>query len=300
MEQRSLSQIPGRPNFNHLLYFWKVGRLGSIARAAEELEVSQPTISAQLRALEVSMGESLFGRSGRRLVLTDFGKIIFRYADEIFATSAEMMRVIRDRTESAVRPLHVGIMDALPKVIVHKILSPVLKTSPEARLSCTEGDPVRLLDGLARHDFDLLLSDHPLQGDQRLPTHNRPLLTTDCEVTAAPQLAARARSDFPRGLDDAPFLLPARGSLLRQALDRWLGDRGIHVRCVAEFDDSALLKQFGRAGEGLFAAPEAARAELESTYGVQKVGALDGVQQTFFAVTTERRIDHPLLRTLMR
>jgi LysR family transcriptional regulator, transcriptional activator of nhaA len=299
MEQGRLPQASGRPNFNHLLYFWEVARSRSIARTAEELSVSPSTISAQLRALEKALGGELFCRSGRRLVLTDFGKIIFRYSEEIFATSAEMMRVVRDRTESTARPLRVGILDALPKVIVYRILSPTLKTSPDARLSCAEADPLRLLEGLARHDYDLLLSDHPLQGSHGLPTHNHALLGSPCVLMAAPGLANGAGTDFPRNLDEAPFLLPARGSLLRQAVDGWLLDRGIHIRCVAEFEDSALLKQFGRAGEGFFVAPEIARTELESTYGVRTVGPLDGIEQNFFAVTTDRSVDHPLLRALL-
>lgn len=300
MGQRQNPQGAERLNFNHLLYFWKVARLRSVARAAESLGVSQPTVSAQLRALATTLDDPLLTRSGRVLIMTDLGKVVFRYADEIFELGDQLMRFIRDHADGPARPFHVGVLDALPKVVVHRLLGPLLRRCVGTRLSCREADIPRLVDGLTTHDLDVILSDHPIQGDERTPVFSHELLKTGCVVMATPELAASVRVGFPQSLEEAPFLLPSRNSQLRKRIDGWLSERGIRVCFVAEFDDSALLKQFARAGHGLFVAPEIVRSEVELSHGVVAVGPMTGLEQTYFALTTSRRIEHPLVKALLK
>ncbi|MBI4912405.1 MAG: LysR family transcriptional regulator [Acidobacteria bacterium] len=287
-------------NYHHLLYFWTVVREGTVTAAAETLRISQPALSTQLRQLEESLGEQLLRRAGRRLELTDAGRLAFRYADEIFTLGREFQSELKGRPTGRPLRLVVGISDALPKLMVHRLLRPALELPEPLRLSCRERGLPALLDALFAHEVDLVLSDapHPGRGGPRAFNH----LLGECgqDFFAAPSLLRRHRRAFPACLDGAPMLLPSEGSRARAALERWLEARGLRPVVAGDFDDSALLKTFGAEGEGFFLAPAPMAADLARTYGVRRVGSADGLSERIYAVSTERRLVHPGVLAILK
>ena len=279
-------------NYHHLLYFWTVAREGGLAPASKVLRLAPPTLSGQIRALEASLGEQLFTREGRRLVLTDVGQIVVRYADEIFNLGNELQRAVEGRASGRVAPLNVGIVDVVPKLVVRRLLDPALHLPDPVRLVCHEDTHERLLARLAAHEIDVVVSDAPVPSGATVKAYNH--LLGECGVTFfGHERHAKLRRGFPGSLDDAPILLPIEGTLLRRALDHWLSSLGIHPRVVAEFEDSALLKVFGHDGVGVFAGPTAVEREIEGQYGVQILGRVEDVRERFYAISAERRLKHP-------
>ncbi len=280
-------------NYHHLLYFWTAAKEGSIARACEKLKLAQPTISGQLRLLEEALGEKLFTRAGRGLAMTEVGQVVFRYADEIFNLGRELQDVLKGRPRGRTLRLFVGISDMVPKLIAYRVLEPALAMSEPVQIICEEDSPERLLVDLAEHRLDVVLSDTPISSLVRVKAFNHLLGTCGVTLFAAPKIASRYRKGFPGCLDDAPFLLPAKGSSLRGALDQWMDERKIRPRLVGEFKDSALMKTFGQAGAGIFAAPTAIEKEVREHYKVGVIGHVDSVTERFYAISIERKLKHP-------
>lgn len=280
-------------NYHHLLYFWMVAKKGSIARACEELRLAQPTISAQLRMLEESLGEKLFVRQGRRLVLTEAGRLVFGYADEIFALGSELTDVLSGRPRHRPMRFLVGISDLIPKLIAYRILEPALSIKGGVQIECYEDTPEKLLLGLSAHEFDLVLSDAPGSPAVQVRVFNHLLGSSRLALFASPPLARFYRKRFPASLTGAPFLLPMKRSTFRQIVDDWLEMHSIQPRVLGEFQDTALLTAFGQAGTGIFAAPVAIEREVRRRYRVEKIGDLGERGTEYYAISAERRIKHP-------
>ncbi|MGE0864860.1 MAG: transcriptional activator NhaR [Vicinamibacterales bacterium] len=280
-------------NYHHLLYFWTVARQGTIARASEELRLAQPTISGQIRALEHQLGEKLFQRAGRNLVLTEIGHVVYRYADDIFSIGRELMDTLKDRPTGRPVRFQVGVADEVTKIIAYRLLEPALRLTPAVQIVCRDGAPERLLTELATHALDLVIADTPISPAIKVKAFSHPLGETTVTVFGTARLAAARRKNFPQSLDAAPFLLPTDGKTLRRTLDHWFDQQGIRPRIVAEVDDSALLTTFGQAGAGLFVAPTVIEKEVMRQYGVVPVGRLDAVRERYFAISVERRLKHP-------
>jgi LysR family transcriptional activator of nhaA len=280
-------------NYHHLLYFWTVAKEGSIARACEKLRLAQPTISGQIRMLEDTLGEKLFVKSGRGLVMTDVGQVVYRYADEIFGLGRELQDVLRGRPGGRALRLVVGVSDLVPKLIAHRVLQPALSMGTPVHLVCEEDTADRLLVELAEHRLDIVLSEAPITSMVRVKAFNHLLGACGATLFAAPDLAARYRAGFPACLDGAPFLLPSDGSNMRRAMDQWMDTRHIRPRVVGEFKDSALMKAFGEAGVGVFPAPDAIASEVCRHYGAEPIGPMDSVVERFYAISVERKLKHP-------
>jgi LysR family transcriptional activator of nhaA len=280
-------------NYSHLLYFWAVARDGSIASACQRLHLRQPTISMQIRKLERALGHRLFDRSGRNLVLTDVGRTVFDYAEEMFSLGRELLGTLRGLPGKRSGRLHVGIPTFLPKLITYQLLKPVLRMQPAVQLVCHEAELSELVNDLARHKFDAILTDRPLQSAAGVHCFNHPLVECEIAICGTPELATEFRDNFPDSLDGAPMLLPSSETEMRRALDRWFDDRNSNPRVVAEFDDSALMKEFGGGGAGLFPVVSSVLPELERQYGVELVGKLANARVRYYAVTTERKLTHP-------
>ena len=285
-------------NYHHLLYFWTVAREGSIARACEKLSLAQPTVSGQLRQLEESLGEKLFVKQGRGLAMTEVGQVVYRYAGEIFGLGRELQDVLKGRPRGKPMRLIVGISDMVPKLIAYRILQPVLTMSEPVEMVCDEDTPDRLLANLAEHRIDVVLSDSPIPSNIPVKAYNHLLGSCPAMLFAAPRLAARYRRGFPQCLDGAPFLVPMEGSGLRRALDHWFETNNIRPRLIGEFKDGALMKTFGQAGAGLFAAPSAIAAETRRHYKVNAIGRIDAIQERYYAISVERRLKHPAVVTI--
>ena len=280
-------------NYHHLLYFWTVARLGSIARATEELYLSQPTISTQIRALEQSLGEKLFVRTGRNLVLTEAGQIVFRYADEIFSLGRELTDSLKGRSIGRPVRFMVGVADVLPKLIAYRLLEPALHLAEPIRIVCQEDRTDRLLAELAVHGLDIVLTDAPVGPTVKVRAFNHHLGECGITVFGSLSLAKRYRRKFPQSLNGAPFLLPTDTTSLRHSLNQWFDTENVHPFIVGEFDDSALLKVFGQSGIGLFVGPSIIEPEIRKQYGVHIVGRITTVRERFYAISVERKLKHP-------
>jgi LysR family transcriptional activator of nhaA len=285
-------------NYHHLLYFYTVAKEGSVSRAAKSLRLAQPTLSGQIRKLEEAFDEKLFVRSGRQLVLTEMGKLVFRHAEEIFTIGRELTETLRGRSTGRVPRLVVGVADVVPKLITARLLEIALTLPDPVQITCLEGKSDRLLADLAVHGLDLVITDAPLPPHLSVKAYNHPLGETPVSFFATGPLATRTRRRFPRSLDGAPMLLPTPNTQLRQSLDQWLQVRGIRPRLVAEFEDSALLKVFGQHGHGVFPAATVLGDELRRQYGVREIGVADGVTERFYAISVERRIKHPAVAAI--
>lgn len=280
-------------NYHHLLYFWVTAREGTIAAAAEQLGLSQPTISAQIKTLEEHLGHELFERVGRGLRLSGAGRTAFRYAEEIFGLGRELVDSLEGRAPGSPLRLEVGVVDALPKLLVHRVLSTAVSHREPVHVVCTEGKPTDLLARLAAHELDLVLSDSPVPPEAKIRAHGRLLGECGALVMGVRSLARKHRRGFPGSLEGAPMLLPTGNTSLRRGIDAWLEAEGVRPRIVAEFEDSGLLKVFGRAGEGLLVVPEVLEAEVRTHYALERVGGVPEVREQLFAITLDRKTHHP-------
>ena len=285
-------------NYHHLRYFWVVAKEGSLARAAELLRVSQPSISGQIRELETALGQRLFKKEGRRNALTEAGRMVHRYAEEIFSLGGELMNAVNERpTESALR-LHVGLTDSFPKLVGNEILKPVFSLGRAVQVICREGKPEDLIAQLAAHRLDIVLADEPPSSSVNIRVYDHRLGTTGCLFCASRKLATKLKPGFPKSLDGAPALLPAENAPLRRAAETWLRDRGVKPRVVAEFEDPALMKVMAAEGRGFIVLPVASSGVAMKRYGLQVFGRADDCRVSFHAFTAERKIEHPAVTAI--
>jgi LysR family transcriptional activator of nhaA len=285
-------------NYRHLHYFWVVATEGGMARGAARLGMAVQTVSAQVRELERALGHALFKPEGRGLALTDAGRVALAQADEIFRLGAALPQRVRDAAAEPVQRLTVGLADGLPKLVVHRLLQPVLDT-PHLRLQCHERAFDLLLADLALHKLDVVLADRPAPPNPNLKLYSHSVGQSTLSWYSAPVWAEAAQQGFPGSLAQVPVLLPTAQSIVRGQLDQWFERVGVRPRVVGEFEDSALLKTFGAGGMGVFPAVDLVADDLRQSFGVVPVGACSGVVEPFFAIGTERRVQHPLVARLL-
>ena len=280
-------------NYHHLLYFWVVAREGGLVPAGKVLRLSHPTLSAQIHALEDQLGEKLFAKAGRKLALTEVGRVAFRYADEIFTLGREMVDTLKGRSTGQPLRLEVGVVDAVPKLVVRQLLQPALSLPEPVKLVCYEDSYEKLLADLALHSLDIIIADSPIPSGSSVRAFNHLLGETGVSFFGTQPLASTYKRGFPQSLDGAPMVLPLEHTALRRALNQWFDRQGVKPRVIAEFEDSALLKVFGADGIGIFAAPTAVQKEVCRQYDVSVVGHVHEVKERFYAVSAERRLKHP-------
>jgi LysR family transcriptional regulator, transcriptional activator of nhaA len=284
---------PSTLNYHHLLYFWAVAKEGSLRRASEVLHVSQPSISAQLKQLEESLGAPLFTRTTRRLILTDTGQTVLQYAEEIFSLGRELLTAVHQEPGQRPLRLHVGVADSVPKIIVRQQLTPVFKFGRSVRVIAREGSLEELITQLAGHKLDVVLADEPSTSALRVKTFNHRVSTSDIVICAAPVLAKRLAKDFPRSLDGAPAVLPVAEMSLRRQLEHWFESRRVQPRIVAEVEDTALLTDLGTQGLGFVPVYSAVLDEIARSSRLQTIGIAKGLRMEIFAITAQRRLRHP-------
>lgn len=280
-------------NYHHLFYFWTIVREGGISAAAERLHVGRPSISMQLKSLEGFIGTPLFVRHGRRLELTETGRLVHSYADEIFETGRELMDAVRGRPTGKPLVLRVGIADVMAKTVAARILQPALDFDDELSLACSEDHPNQLFARLAVHELDLVLSDVPLPPSLDVRAYNHRIGESTMTLFATARRVRSLKRNFPQSLEGEAFLMPAPSTAVRGVLDHWFEENEVRPLIVAEFEDSALLKVFGRDGRGIFPAPTIVTDEIVERYGVRPLAELEEVRERFYAITPERKIKHP-------
>jgi LysR family transcriptional activator of nhaA len=280
-------------NYKQLYYFWNVAKAGSITRAAERLHLTPQTISGQLGELEHALGSDLFRRAGRRLELTVAGNLALSHADEIFQIGNELEQSLRSGVGTAELLFRVGVADVVPKSIAYRLLAPAMTLAEPVRLICHEDKLERLFAELAIHKLDLVIADRPLPSELGVKGYNHALGGCAITLFAVPELATRYRTDFPHSLDGAPFLLPGDKAAMQVPLTRWFSEHQIQPHIIGKFDDSALMKAFGKAGAGIFPAPAILADEMLDQYGAQIVGCAREVEVRYYAISIERRLTHP-------
>jgi len=285
-------------NLKHLRYFWSVASHGSIARAAEALYLTPQTISGQLSELEQQVGAKLFSRKGRSLVLTETGRLVFSYADEMFRLGLELQDVLDGRAPGFAFTVKVGVAMVVPKLLAYRVLEPVLNMPDSVRLVCHEAPLVDLLADLSVHKLDMVLADSPLNPTLNIRAYNHALGESGISFFAVPEQAKVLEANFPDNLDGAPMLMPSEGSNLRRNLEAWFERHGIKPLVVAEFEDRALMKVFGERGKGVFTSPTAVEQDVLDKYGVQVIGRTEEINERYYAISAERRIKHPAVSAI--
>jgi LysR family transcriptional activator of nhaA len=288
-------------NFRHLYYFWVVANEGGITRAAERLGLAVQTVSSQLTLLEQSLGKTLFAQQGRRLVLTEAGRLALGYADQIFLLGEQMQEALSEFDSGRTR-LTVGISDSLPKLSAYRMLEAVTRMERPVRLVCYEDQFEALLADLALHKLDVVLTDREVRAGTTLKVFSHQLFDSEMVVVGTPALAQRyggAGDGFPQNLNGAPFLLPARNNALRGKLDEWFVQHHVRPDVVGEFEDNALLNTVGRRGLGLFFAPAALADDVAEQFGAVRVGSVPSVREQFYMISSDRKIMHPAVEAIL-
>ena len=285
-------------NYKHLHYFWMVAKQGGIARASERLHLTPQTISGQISLLEEQLGETLFSKVGRNLELTETGRLVLSYADEIFALGGELEEVVRNLPIDRPLVFKVGVADVVPKSIAYRLLAPALEMPDPVRIVCRENNLENLLAELALHRIDMVIADGPIPSGLNVRGFNHVLGECGISFMAISKLARNLRKNFPHSLNGAPLLIPSEINLVQPRLLNWLDSLHIHPRIVGEFDDSALMKAFGQAGAGAFIVPTAIADEVAKQFGVAIVGDTEIVREQFYAISVERRISHPAVAAI--
>jgi LysR family transcriptional regulator, transcriptional activator of nhaA len=287
-------------NFHHLYLFRTVARSGTLARAAAELGLTEPTVSTQIKAIEKQFGQALFSRTTRRLTLTDAGQTALRYADDIFSLSDELSQAMAGESGDRPRRLVVGIADVVPKLIAFKLIEPALRIPEGVTLRCTDDTPERLIAALSVHALDLVITDAPVTPVSNVRAFNHLLGESGTTIFGSASLAKRYGAAFPASLDGAPFLLPLHNSTIRRGLDIWFQEQDVRPVVAGEYADSALMKVFGQHGHGLFASPTVLESTIVQQHDVEVLGRLHDVRQQFYAISAERRLEHPAVTAIAR
>lgn len=287
-------------NYQHLFYFWTVVREGSLTGAATKLRLAPSTISGQLRTLETNLGEKLLLKRGRQLAPSEMGRVVQRYAEEIFALGSELMDTVRGRATRHAARLVVGVADVVPKIVARRLLLPAQQLAEPVYLVCREDKPERLMAELALHNLDVVISDAPPPPGSNVRAFAHLLGESGIGFFASKALASRLRRSFPRSLENTPVLLPTENTSLRRSLELWFAREGIKPRVIGEFEDSALLKAFGQDGAAVLPAHTVIRKEIGAQYGLQLVGRAKDVRESFYAISVERRLTHPGVLAISR
>ena len=280
-------------NYRQLHYFWVVAKTGSIVRACEQLNLTPQTISGQITLLEQTYGIELFRRVGRQLELSESGRQILPYAEQMFQLGGELEALLRAQPNEQQIPFRVGVADVVPKSIVYRLIAPTMELSEPIRITCREDKLERLLADLAIQRLDLVISDSPMPSHLDIKGYSQKLGECGISFFATPRLAEQYGADFPKGLHGAPMLIPGQETVVRSRLLRWFAEQQIQPRIIGEFDDSALMQAFGQSGSGIFIAPSVIADEIKRQYAVELIGQTDAVAESFYAISVERKVKHP-------
>ena len=282
-----------RLNYHHLLYFWTVVRTGSLTKACEELHLSAPTVSAQLRTFEERIGEKLLMKVGRKLAPTEMGRLVYSYAEEIFGLGGDLLNALAERPTHRPLRLAVGIDDVVPKEIAQRLISAAFKLEQPIRLVCRESTLELLMASLQVHEIDVVLSDAPITPSLNVRAYNHHLGSCDVAWMAAPDLARKLRPGFPKSMNDAPVLLPTSDTAIRRSLDQWLERHHVRPYLAGEFEDYALLREFARAGHGLVPVPTVLADQFAKESRLTTLGPAHRVRAEFYAISMQRKVSHP-------
>ncbi|TDF41387.1 transcriptional activator NhaR [Alteromonadaceae bacterium M269] len=283
-------------NFKHLYYFLVVTEEGSITKAAERLHLTPQTVSSQLSHLEQSFGQPLLTRQGRHWVVTDSGAVVVEYAKDIFELGKELSDVMRGTPSHRPIELIVGITDAIPKALAYKLIQPALNIEQEVNIKCFEGTYQDLVGRLAVHSLDVVLADRPIDNQLHIKAYSHLLKHSTLSVLGSPKL--NVTGSFPENLNQLPFLLPSEHHWLSRVLYEWFDEQDVSPIIKGQFDDSALMKTFAKAGIGACCMPTVIEKNLTEEYDLKVLGHIDTISEHYYALTVERKITNPAIQAI--
>ncbi|PSF12164.1 LysR family transcriptional regulator [Marinobacter fuscus] len=285
-----------RLNYHHLYYFWMVARTGHLTRTAESLHIAQSALSGQIRKLEDNLGYDLFIREGRRLRLSEAGRVAFAYADEIFRQGDELESLFRTGKLANRDTLKVGAVATLSRNFQEGFLRPLLGRK-DLVLKLESASLEDLLRRLSAHRLDLVLSNQPVHGDEENPWRCRRIARQTVSVIGPP--GQESTGAFPALLQEQPLILPDASSNIRQAFDQLCEHHQLRPEIIAEVDDMAMMRLLTRdSGHFAILPPVVVRDELKNGE-LTDYGALPGVYEEFYAIRIRRQFESPALRELM-
>ncbi len=284
-------------NYNHLRYFRAIAHAGSLTRAAERLNLSQSALSVQVQKLEAQLGHPLFDRIGRRLVLTEAGRIALDYADTIFATGDELVSTLAGRPALATQVLRVGALPTLSRNFQLQFVRPLVGRT-DVELILRSGAMRDLLAQLEAHEIDVVLANTPPHADARNALHSHRIDQQPVSLVGPPRFAGR-RFSFPADLAREPVLLPSLDSDIRPGFDALLRAAGIQPIILAEVDDMAMLRLLARDSDALTLVPPIVVRDELADASLVEVHSITGLTESFFAITQRRRFPNPLLAALL-
>ena len=284
-------------NYHHLYYFLNIAHEGSISNASKKLRLGQPTLSIQLKSLEESLGISLFERKKKKLILTEEGEMILKYADEIFAIGDEMQAAIRDRTFKKRSHLHIGVLESLPKRLIYQLVS-FARKSRNCSTTVLEGDGDYLLRELSANRIDLLLTNYTPTVKMTEQFNSKLLASVPISIFGTGKFR-NLKSNFPQSLNNQPFILPTLHSKLRHDLGHYFRANGISVDIIVETQDTSVQKLLATEGMGLTPLPDFAGKELVDEKKLVKLGTLPQVNEDYWLISSIRKILNPLVIEIM-
>jgi len=285
-------------NYHHLFYFKTIAEEGTVSKAAEKLKLGQPTLSAQLKQFEESIGLKLFERQHKKLVLTEQGRVALEYAKGIFQMGSEMMEAVHDRLKPAKPFLAIGALDNVPKSAVLQLVKAALKISP-CQITLIEGHPNELLRELSAHRIDLLLTNFLPSATEARGLFHRLITKKNVAIYGTPKFK-ELRKGFPKSISGKPFILPTYDSKLRYDLDHWAKVNGVEFDIVVESQDIAVKKLLAAGGIGLIPTATHTVTKLVLNGDLLEVGQLEGVEEQLLLVSAERKIGNSLAAALMK
>lgn len=285
-------------NYHHLHYFWRSVRAGGITQAARELHVSAPAVSSQLKELQDFVGEPLFSRSGRRLVLTDMGRTVYDYAEDIFSLGRELMDTIRNRPTGRPIRVDIGVADVLPKMIAQWLIEPALRLREPVRIVCREATSEQLIARLGTLELDVVLSDSPADPSRTFRAFNHLLGESGVAIVGIGKVLRQVKGSFPQCLSGLPMLVPTENTAMRRDLDYWFETNQLRPRIVGEFEDYALLRAFAQSGTALFPVLTAFLKQLQHQDNIVSIGTIPDLRLRFYAISAERKIKHPAVNAI--
>jgi LysR family transcriptional activator of nhaA len=285
-------------NYHHLYYFKVIATEGTISKAAIKLSLGQPTLSMQLKQFEEFLGHQLFERKNRSLALTEMGKVVLGYANEIFRLGGEMLEAVQDRPTSKKLRLHIGALDSVPKALVQNLMLKAFEVG-DCTVTTLEGQAPELIKELMEHRLDLVISNSVAPTLNNEMIFAKSLAKMPLVIAGADRFKNLSRN-FPQSLSEQPFVLPTAHSRVRHEFEHYLSDHVIHVDMVAEVQDTSLMKSLALAGHGLIVVAEDAIKDHLEGGRLVKIGAIDNYFEEIWLIAAQRKMQNPIAQALLK
>jgi LysR family transcriptional activator of nhaA len=283
-------------NYHHLFYFKTIAEQGSVSKAAEILRIGQPTLSAQLKQFEDSIGIQLFERSHKKLTLTEQGRVALDYAKGIFRMGSEMYEVLHDRLKPLKPSVHLGALDSVPKQVVLQLVKYAFRISP-CQITLSEGKSDELIRELTSHRMDLMVTNFLPSGVDARGLHPKSISKQNVAFYGAPKYKA-LRKGFPKSVSGVPMILPTYDSRLRQDLDHWAKVHQVELNIIIESQDISVKKLIAAQELGLIPTATHTVSSQVQNGELVEIGQLQGVHEELFLVTAQRKIENPIAAKL--